>query len=422
MVQYSTVTVGEIRGRPARERKMWPPWRRCCWCKPRVDEGVAAPDCVVNGVHAETEWADGTPVDVPGGGRPQQVHRVHIVADCEARYLDGATADDCGRDYRSVRFVCVSDTRGLHAQLQLPDDPNMVLLHCGDYSSPFSNAAASRRAFDDWLAELPYRVKVVVPGDHDSSKATALSHATHYLRGDAAVDVLGVRVFGAPHHPSSCFWGNGAFGAHRGARRAMYESADLAGVHVFATHCPPFGVGDRDLETGGGHTGCAEQLKALRRVRPRAHVHGRSRVNRGVSRFWHSLKKGDDDSDEDDEDDTRKLHGNNNNGAEMVSNLLGVSKSFRRIPPSEVSCVAASELDVELELGAMVGSSSSSPSPGQLRGASYRMRRRTSNTAEGTLMINAASTGNVDAMQHGGVAPPIVLEVVMHRRKNAYST
>lgn len=77
-----------------------------------------------------------------------------------------------------------------------------------------------------------------------------------FLEGDyiiRKVDVLGVKIFGVPHHPSSCFPMNDTFGARRGARRSIYESANLAGVHIFATHCPPFGV--HDLE-GRGHTGC----------------------------------------------------------------------------------------------------------------------------------------------------------------------
>lgn len=382
-----------------------------CWCKPRVDEGVAVPDCVVDDVRAETEWADGAPIDAGA-----VAHRVHVVADCEARFLDGATPDERGRDFRSVRFVCVSDTRGQHAQLRMPDDPDLVLLHCGNYTSTSLSTAASRRAFNDWLGRLPYRAKIVVPGSRDSPHS--LSQATHFLCGDSVVDVLGVKIFGVPHHPSSCFLMRDTFGAQREARRSIYESVDLAGVHVFATHAPPFGV--RDFETGRGHMGCAEQLQALRRLHPRAHVHGRSRMNRGVSRFWHSLDKC--DQGENAEEEKCNLN-SDHNGVERVSDLLSDSMSFPphsfRDDPLVPSSVDASELDVELELGAMEESSNSlSASSGPLgKTKSYRMRRRSSNTAVGTLIVNAASTGNVDAEKHGGVAPPIILEVVLHRRK-----
>ena len=37
-------------------------------------------------------------------------------------------------DADEIRIVCVSDTHGFHDQLALPDDPDMVLLHTGDFT------------------------------------------------------------------------------------------------------------------------------------------------------------------------------------------------------------------------------------------------------------------------------------------------
>ena len=188
------------------------------------------------------------------------------------------------------------------------------------------------------------------------------------------INVRGVRIFGAPHHPSSPYSVNDTFGASRGARQQVYKNVG-PGVHIFATHCPPFGV--RDLEGSSRHTGCAEQLGVLRRVRPMAHVFGRSLVNRGVSRFWHVPKE-------------------DSGGFEEI------------IPDSVDEC----SRDVEIEMTTKLNSSQSSSAQSR---RSYRKRRRTSNTAEGTLIINASSTGNEEATRHGGAAPPIILEVVLHR-------
>ena len=217
------------------------------------------PDCV-DGVHSEDEWADGTPIAGELLTAGASVHCVHLVADSEAHYLDGARGAERENKYRSVRFVCVSDTRGLHAQLNIPRDPDMVLLHCGNYSSPSSGSC---KGFNDWLGKLPYHTKILVPGGLDPKSKSRLKNATHYLCGDAVINVRGVRIFGAPHHPSSPYSVNDTFGASRGARQQVYKNVG-PGVHIFATHCPPFGV--RDLEGSSRHTGCAEQLGVLRRA------------------------------------------------------------------------------------------------------------------------------------------------------------
>lgn len=94
-----------------------------------------------------------------------------------------------------VRFICVSDTHGFHRKLKLSDDPDIVFLHCGDFSGGKSKGGDQApgglegiRDFNDWLGSLPYRHKIVVGGNHElalpevpGAAAKLLSNATDYL-------------------------------------------------------------------------------------------------------------------------------------------------------------------------------------------------------------------------------------------------
>merc|ERR1719188_976337 len=65
----------------------------------------------------------------------------------------------------AVRFVCISDTHGRHAELTslLPDGD--VLLHAGDFT--MTGGADELGAFGKWLAGLPYPRKILISGNHD---------------------------------------------------------------------------------------------------------------------------------------------------------------------------------------------------------------------------------------------------------------
>lgn len=63
-----------------------------------------------------------------------------------------------------MKFVVISDTHGLHEDLQ--DLPNGdVIIHAGDFCH-FSGAE-SRKRFLSWYADLNYRYKILISGNHD---------------------------------------------------------------------------------------------------------------------------------------------------------------------------------------------------------------------------------------------------------------
>ncbi|CAK0841377.1 unnamed protein product [Prorocentrum cordatum] len=223
----------------------------CCCCRVPIDSHCEPPECVVDDV------------------APSSVH----------------PASGC-----AVHRVDVTSSEGT------------VLLHCGDFTGGTKygpeqapGGAAGVRDFNSWLAEVPYRHKVVVCGNHettvpaDPARARGLlSSATHYLCAEAA-EVCGLKVFGAPHHPGrGCCYRKDAFGASLPEREKVFSRVP-PGTHLLATHCPPYSV--RDAERPGP-VGCGAALLALRRVQPVAHVFGHVHPHRGVSRMWHAVGGG----------------------------------------------------------------------------------------------------------------------------------
>lgn len=84
-----------------------------------------------------------------------------------------------------VRIVYISDTHEFHRELDIPDGD--ILIHAGDFSF---FCGALHADFSVWLGELPHRVKIVVPGNHefllegDDQAARRLSNETLLINRD----------------------------------------------------------------------------------------------------------------------------------------------------------------------------------------------------------------------------------------------
>jgi len=112
----------------------------------------------------------------------------------------------------SLRIVCVSDTHGMERALSGHVPPGDFLIHAGDYSGDRGKSTLKTKALDEWLAQQPHKIKIVVRGNHDSfsasfplsgaiyaSKATAfaLPFANKWLR-------IGLAPYGTLKVPDEC--------------------------------------------------------------------------------------------------------------------------------------------------------------------------------------------------------------------------
>ena len=180
-----------------------------------------------------------------------------------------------------IRIVALSDTHGLHGEIDVPDGD--VLVHAGDVTA--RGDLDELPELDAWFAAMPHRVKVMIAGNHDwcfqrePEAARAAMPSVTYLE-DSAFTALGLRFYGSPWQPRFFDW---AFNLDRGAPLREKWDRIPAETDVLVTHGPPDGIGDRTEV--GDEVGCMDLRGALARVRPRLHVFGHIHEGYGMYRF-----------------------------------------------------------------------------------------------------------------------------------------
>lgn len=186
----------------------------------------------------------------------------------------------------------ISDTHGLHGQLQVPDGIDIVV-HSGDasnYLDPYRNES-ELRAFIDWFACLPIPTKVFVPGNHDTSLDKGLitrdliEHRKIHLLINEEKEINGLRFWGSPFTPR---YGNWSYMKDRGTINRIWDQIP-EGLDVLICHGPPYGV----LDATYNHqnkvelVGCSALRKRVAKVSPRfmlfGHVHSTDDIrNAGI--------------------------------------------------------------------------------------------------------------------------------------------
>lgn len=194
---------------------------------------------------------------------------IRLVSDVEAEAKpDGWT-----------RFVCFSDTHGLHDQIPRKHCPAAdVLLHGGDFTN--TGELEQVDSFDKWLKAYPAKHKVVIAGNHDTTfhedyylqrGATRFHRSAPYdcqhARGllasciyleDSGAEVFGCTIYGSPWQPEFCDW---AFNLPPGEELRQKWQQIPQTVDILMTHGPPHGYGDRTSRCT--RVGCEELRKAI---------------------------------------------------------------------------------------------------------------------------------------------------------------
>lgn len=180
-------------------------------------------------------------------------------------------------DRRSgVRMVCISDTHGDHARVELP--PGDVLIHAGDITAHGSQD--DLQSFLDWFSAQPYRYRLFIAGNHDTALETnpaqtlqmAAAAGVTYLN-DSGITIDGVRFWGSPITPRFHDW---AFMRDPGPDIERHWDLIPADTDVLVTHGPPLGVLDvvERSATEQEHTGCRSLGERVTQLQPRYHVFG----------------------------------------------------------------------------------------------------------------------------------------------------
>lgn len=185
-----------------------------------------------------------------------------------------------------MRLVLTSDTHGLFDKVTVPDGD--VLIHCGDITS--SGALSELARFNDQMAKLPHKHKLVIAGNHDTmlqkkpEEARKALAAVTYLE-DEAVVIDGVPFYGTPWQPEYLYM---AFNLpQEGEELQKRWDAIPDDTQVLITHGPPYGV--LDNLHAHGPLGCKLLRKRLSWLPElRLHCFGHIHQCYGMNNWLHS--------------------------------------------------------------------------------------------------------------------------------------
>lgn len=183
-----------------------------------------------------------------------------------------------------MRVVCIADTHLRRCDVPAGD----VLIHAGDLT--MQGSLVELISANRWLAGLPHRHKIVVPGNHDWLFQRAPDQARGILNEavcltDELLEVAGLRLWGSPWTPEFGIW---AFTLPRGPALREKWAAIPEGLDILITHGPPAGIGDTNAF--GLEVGCEDLRDAVAARKPRVHVFGHihdgyGQVERDGTRF-----------------------------------------------------------------------------------------------------------------------------------------
>lgn len=176
---------------------------------------------------------------------------------------------------KNMRILHLSDTHGAHHRLrELP--PADILVHSGD----FCMVGEDREALDflNWFCDLPYKHKMFICGNHDSSlygnDIEGLDPNVHYLC-NSGIEIEGLKFYGVPMFYEDC-----AYGRQTGYYANIPDDTD-----ILITHSPAYGILDLDssIDDKYIHYGSKEIRDRLIKIHPRAHLFGHVHRCHGVT-------------------------------------------------------------------------------------------------------------------------------------------
>ena len=178
-----------------------------------------------------------------------------------------------------MRIVLISDTHGLHRQLDVPGGD--LLIHAGDFTLD-SKPPSVVSDFNAWLGSLPHRHKVVIPGNHEylleePRERSTITNAIMLV--DSGVEIEGLKIWGSPVTP---LYG-GAFGKSRPEDRQRLWASIPEDIDILITHTPSFAILDHGLPSER-REGCPCLFAEVFRVMPRLHVFGHIHAGYGTLR------------------------------------------------------------------------------------------------------------------------------------------
>ena len=153
-----------------------------------------------------------------------------------------------------------------------------ILIFAGDWcgSGMYMQETAE---FISWFKELPYRNKIVVPGNHDrfcewnkDICKDLFKQINSHLLIDEQINIEGLSIYGSPWCPEFNNW---AFMREEGGLDFIFSMIPK-NLDILVTHTPPQGICDPT------NYGSKSLLKHIKKVKPKYHIFGHNHEGYGV--------------------------------------------------------------------------------------------------------------------------------------------
>lgn len=185
-----------------------------------------------------------------------------------------------------MKIVCLSDTHTKHRQINIPKGD--ILIHAGDICHRGKDEAILQD-FNEWLATLPHKYKIVTAGNHDylleqyPEKAKKWLSNAIYLE-DEGTEIEGIKIWASPVTPR--FLGLGFNRKTREVIRKHWEKIPLD-TDLLITHSPAHKI--RDKSFFGLRGGCRDLKEFLPLIQPKLHVFGHIHEDYGQTQIGNTL-------------------------------------------------------------------------------------------------------------------------------------
>ena len=164
-----------------------------------------------------------------------------------------------------------------------------ILVHSGDFTGRLTHQVEDMISLNTWLGTLPYKHKLLVPGNHDklcekdpNTARGLLSNGTLLI--DEGITIDGIRFWG---HPWTPVFGNWYFMKSPGSHMKKYTDKIPEDTDVLISHGPPRGVLD-ELDWDKTHVGCEQLLSRVLDIKPKVHAFGHIHCARGEYKGLHT--------------------------------------------------------------------------------------------------------------------------------------
>ena len=182
-----------------------------------------------------------------------------------------------------MQITTISDTHGLHHQLQLPGGD--LLIHAGDVCNRGTQQEAAN--FIDWFEKQPYAYKVFIAGNHDfffehftQQEIQKILPKNIFYLNDSGIEIEGIKLWGSPITPEFHNW---AFNRKRGKEIEEHWKQIPFQTDILITHGPAFGI--LDTTFNNQNVGCIDLLTHIERVNPKYHIFGHIHEGFGTSKL-----------------------------------------------------------------------------------------------------------------------------------------